>query len=308
MKFFSLLAMLVLLTACGPSEKEITNTAIITCNIMAESRKMDAAMRIREINAAREKIGADPYLETDYEIIESIRLGLCQDLVRNDPDVFVNMSNLLREESEKRIAALQEERRQREEAVILRIEKEQEIKRQKEERKAEEDRIRKIKAEEKKRLEEEQESAYRKIIQEHLKAIKNKPAVTSIFRDALQNTMNITLACDFSLNGIDFVLELTFLGDKQLRVSDSFQYCRGSATLIASPVNDLFLYKSKSRIEDLTSAKLEIKRLDSRHMPKEFLPSDVSTIEALTYGLTSTGLPYGKRVVIDLPITPEKIN
>ena len=119
--------------------------------------------------------------------------------------------------------------------------------------------------------------------------------------------MNITLTCDFSLNGIDFVLELTFHGDKQLRVSDSFQYCRGSATLIASPVNDLFLYNSKSRIEDITSAKLEIKRLDSRHMPKEFLPSDVSTAEAVTYGLTSKGLPYGKRVVIDLPITPEKI-
>ena len=45
---------LFLLVACGPSEEEKQNVAIITCNIMEESNNMDAAMRIKEINEARE--------------------------------------------------------------------------------------------------------------------------------------------------------------------------------------------------------------------------------------------------------------
>ena len=59
------------LFGCGPSQEEIDNIATITCNIMGESRNMDAAMRIREINNAREKIGGEPYLEGDDEIKES---------------------------------------------------------------------------------------------------------------------------------------------------------------------------------------------------------------------------------------------
>ena len=76
--------MALALTGCGPSQEEIDNTAIITCNIMGESRNMDAAMRIKEINAAREKIGADPYLGTDATIKESFEWALCEDLVKDD--------------------------------------------------------------------------------------------------------------------------------------------------------------------------------------------------------------------------------
>ena len=107
--FISLLA--ITLTACGPSQEEVDNTAKIACNIMAESREMDAAMRIREINAAREKIGADPYLEGDYEIKESIHFGLCERLVKNDPEVLVELVKLRKELVDKRIAELQEELR-----------------------------------------------------------------------------------------------------------------------------------------------------------------------------------------------------
>ena len=53
---------------------------------MGESRNMDAAMRIREINTAREKINADPYLLGDKEIKESFKYGLCTNLVLNDPE------------------------------------------------------------------------------------------------------------------------------------------------------------------------------------------------------------------------------
>ena len=43
------------LFGCGPSQAEIDNIATIACNIMGESRNMDAAMRITEINNALEK-------------------------------------------------------------------------------------------------------------------------------------------------------------------------------------------------------------------------------------------------------------
>ena len=72
----------LLVVACGPSPEEIDNIAIITCNVMGESRNMDAAFRIKEINAAREKIGAAPYLGTDQEIKESLRSGTCKWLVK----------------------------------------------------------------------------------------------------------------------------------------------------------------------------------------------------------------------------------
>ena len=53
------------LSACGPSNSEKLAIATVTCNVMSESRNMDAAFRIKEINAAREKLGASPYLGND---------------------------------------------------------------------------------------------------------------------------------------------------------------------------------------------------------------------------------------------------
>ena len=79
-----LLLTAILLTACGPSTKEKEEIAIITCNIMGESRNMDGAVRIREVNAAREKIGGDAYLGSDDAIKESFKYGLCEELVLND--------------------------------------------------------------------------------------------------------------------------------------------------------------------------------------------------------------------------------
>ena len=73
-----------MLFSCGPSVKEKEEIAILTCNIMGESRNMDAAFRIKEINAAREQIGEDRFLGTDDEILVSFELGLCKELVLND--------------------------------------------------------------------------------------------------------------------------------------------------------------------------------------------------------------------------------
>ena len=79
------------LTACGPSQEDIDNTATITCNIMGESRNMDAAFRIKEINAAREKIGEAPYLGDDDGIKESYQWGMCEELVKNDDSTYQNL-------------------------------------------------------------------------------------------------------------------------------------------------------------------------------------------------------------------------
>lgn len=75
---------LLLLVSCGSSQKEKQEIATLTCNIMAESRGMDASLRIKEINAARIEIGEDRYLDTDEKIKESFEYGLCEELVLNN--------------------------------------------------------------------------------------------------------------------------------------------------------------------------------------------------------------------------------
>ena len=70
-----------LIASCGPSPEEKKNIAAVTCAIMGETRNMDGAVRIREINDAREKIGGEPFLDGDKVIKESFEYGLCQELV-----------------------------------------------------------------------------------------------------------------------------------------------------------------------------------------------------------------------------------
>ena len=50
---------LLFLISCGPSLEEKHKTATITCNILDASKNMDAVMRLKEVNEARDKIKAD---------------------------------------------------------------------------------------------------------------------------------------------------------------------------------------------------------------------------------------------------------
>ena len=98
---------LVLLASCGPSAKEkrqlemeqqrveqeaseklaqekAQRIAAVTCSIMGETRNMDGAIRVREMNDAREKIGGESFLRGDDAIKESFEYGLCQRLVLNE--------------------------------------------------------------------------------------------------------------------------------------------------------------------------------------------------------------------------------
>ena len=79
-----LLILTIFVFACAPSQEEKENIAIIACNIMGETKNIDAAFRIREINNAREQIGAPPFLGSDKEILESFQYELCKDLVLDD--------------------------------------------------------------------------------------------------------------------------------------------------------------------------------------------------------------------------------
>ena len=120
-----LLLTAILLTACGPSQKEKEEIAIITCNIMGESRNMDGAVRIKEINAAREKMGEDSFLGSDDAIKQSFKYGLCRELVLNDHDYIDKLTAALEIELA-RLKAEEEEREKREESARIAREKREE--------------------------------------------------------------------------------------------------------------------------------------------------------------------------------------
>ena len=83
MKKFAITSIIfIFITSCGPSQND-KNIAAVTCSIMSETRIMDAAIRVREMNDAREKIGGEPFLRGDDAIQEAFEYRLCQELVLN---------------------------------------------------------------------------------------------------------------------------------------------------------------------------------------------------------------------------------
>ena len=155
-----LLISLILILSKLAVDQEKQNVAIVTCNIMAESRNMDAAMKIREINAAREKINEAPYLLGGKEIQESFQYGLCTNLVLNDPEYQNTLFQLKELERIARLKAQEEARIKREkDAEEARIAKEKEEKaRIALEKAVEEDRIKREKAREEARAIEREEA------------------------------------------------------------------------------------------------------------------------------------------------------
>ena len=79
-----ILLSLILIVSCGLSQEEKKDIAAVTCSIMSETGDMDAAIRVREMNDAREKIGGEPFLEGDSAIQEAFEWSLCQELVLNE--------------------------------------------------------------------------------------------------------------------------------------------------------------------------------------------------------------------------------
>ena len=103
-------ATLVLMSGCGLSESEKTDIALVTCSIMGESRGMDGAVRVKEINNAREKLGEDVFVEGDKAIEEAFEYGLCQELVLNDKDYSSKLANKYQEKVVRMIGTIDKAR------------------------------------------------------------------------------------------------------------------------------------------------------------------------------------------------------
>ena len=84
-----------LLIGCGMSDTERQNLASVTCSIVSETRNMDAAIRVEKINDARTALRADPYLDGDNGIKESLEWGMCEELVLDDPDYTTKLEELM---------------------------------------------------------------------------------------------------------------------------------------------------------------------------------------------------------------------
>ena len=84
MKHILLTLMVFGIIGCSMPQEEKENIAAVTCSIMSETRNMDAAVRVREMNDAREKIGGEPFLRGDAAIKEAFDWELCQELVLNE--------------------------------------------------------------------------------------------------------------------------------------------------------------------------------------------------------------------------------
>ena len=166
---------ILLLSACGPSQEEIaeqerlaeeakvaelkqrSDLATVTCNFMAESRNMDAAMRIKEINSVRERLGEDFYLGTDAGIKESLEYGLCRELVLNDPDYNSKLLETITVVKEAEEIARIASEKLAEEIARLAKEKKAEEERIARVKKAEEERIAKLKKAEEERMKKDKE-------------------------------------------------------------------------------------------------------------------------------------------------------
>ena len=135
MKNYLVLCLTLTLIACGPSQKD-RDIAAVTCAVMGETRIMDAAIRVREMNEARKKIGGEPFLRGDNAIKEAFEYGLCEELVLNVA-YDESLKNLIDAKREReRIAA-----EKRAEEIRIAAEKRAEEERIAAEKKAEEQRI-----------------------------------------------------------------------------------------------------------------------------------------------------------------------
>jgi len=107
------LPILFLLVGCGQSDEEKQNIATVTCNVIAETKK-DPAMKIKEMNVARENLSAEPYLFGVDKINESLEYDLCENLVLLSEPEYEKVLLAAKEEVElqKRLLDYQERRKE----------------------------------------------------------------------------------------------------------------------------------------------------------------------------------------------------
>ena len=85
MKKFVGLSVILLLVGCGMSEDEKQQLASSTCNVISNAAGDDSTTRLKELNSAREQLGEALYTGSDDDIRDSVKFGICESLVLNDP-------------------------------------------------------------------------------------------------------------------------------------------------------------------------------------------------------------------------------
>jgi antitoxin component YwqK of YwqJK toxin-antitoxin module len=172
-----------LVCSCGQSQEEKEKIAAVACSIMGETRNMDSAIRVREMNDAREKIGGEPFLRGDSTIQEAFKWGLCLELVLNEnyDETLQPLKDAKREKEriaaeKQRIAA---EKRAEERRIAA--EKRAEEKRIAAEKRAEEKRIAAEKRAEEERIAAEKRAEERRIAADKQRIADSKPTVKEEF-------------------------------------------------------------------------------------------------------------------------------
>ena len=74
----------VVLTGCDMSPEERANIALASCNVLSEYAESDRAQRLKEMNAAREKLNEPLFLGSSEDIQEALLHEVCTALVLND--------------------------------------------------------------------------------------------------------------------------------------------------------------------------------------------------------------------------------
>ena len=75
----------LVLTGCDMSPEERANTALASCNVLSEYSESDRVQRLKEVNAAREKLNEPLFLGSSEDIQEALFHEVCTALVLNDP-------------------------------------------------------------------------------------------------------------------------------------------------------------------------------------------------------------------------------
>lgn len=194
---------------------------------------MDAALRIKEINAAREKIGAAPYLGTDRGIKESFSYGICEELVKDSPDYDKVLLELELAEAERlRIAREKREeeeriaREKREEEARIAREKREEEARIARKKREEEERIARAKREEQERIRlQEVEKAQKKWRAAIQKELGNPGLSVGVWFNADDERLGVRFDCE-AIEGYPREVVVQFRnGLSVLMDEDSTGYC-----------------------------------------------------------------------------------
>lgn len=227
MKRYLLPLILLTLVSCGPSEKERMEIATITCNYISETRNMDSALRLKEMNIAREKLGEDPFLGVDDDIKDAVQYGLCKELVLNDPDYSIKLLEAKKEELRLLQITLADQRLKNEREKAKRDSIAKVKAKEREAKKMREDSIAKAKAEESRRR---SQAAKRKIAEQQAQwrlkvgeLLKDIPSTLEgeVDWNQMSKTLNVKVPCNY-FKGLSRIVTVYFKDDLGKVEDESF--------------------------------------------------------------------------------------